>query len=250
MGEATKKTRTALYAALGLGGTSDWASDLQKYNDVPTPADGWDTFRKLAKAGDDPKVDHSRNGNWTDFDCEHKMIIDSTWYTLSNKWKTLNGDAAWADVVRIWKDVDRKRHEITFMQSLTTTLHMGEGANWHLLNSDSCIKLDFPNGANSDTSGPAAQFVWNSLAQIHFSTRTTTTLYSRPPYLASQPWMILRINLHQSLPKGMIHGSCYSLIFSPLEASGLRDLSSTPPSRSCLTSWRNQVPLTTPRTPL
>lgn len=168
MSEVTKMTRTALYAAWGLGGTSDWASDLQEYNDVPNPAKSWDEFKKRAKAGDDPKVDHSRNGNWTDFNCEHEMIVDSTWFTPSQKWKTLNGDAAWADAVRIWKDVDRKRNGISFMESLTTTFHMGEGAECGLLTSDSCIKLDCPKGADDDTSGPAAQFVWNSLVQIHF----------------------------------------------------------------------------------
>jgi GH18 family chitinase len=35
MSASTKAIRVALYAAWGLGGTSDWASDLQKYNKMP-----------------------------------------------------------------------------------------------------------------------------------------------------------------------------------------------------------------------
>ena len=38
MSESTKAVRTRLYASLGFGGTTDWATDLQKFNDVPKPA--------------------------------------------------------------------------------------------------------------------------------------------------------------------------------------------------------------------
>ncbi|THC88729.1 hypothetical protein EYZ11_011829 [Aspergillus tanneri] len=167
MSAATKKTRTALYSAWGLGGTSDWASDLQKYHDVPGPATSWGVFKQLALAGEDPKTDHTRNGNWTEMDCTHKMIVDSTWYTPSDRWKTLNADAAWADVVRIWEDTDEPRHGIKFMQSVSTTLHIGAEANCGELVSNSCVAKDCPDGANGDTSGPAAQLIWNSLVKIH-----------------------------------------------------------------------------------
>ncbi|KAJ5647453.1 hypothetical protein N7490_003825 [Penicillium lividum] len=166
MSATTKKTRTALYKAWGLGGTSDWASDLQTYNEVPKPAADWKTFKKLAVAGEDPKADHTRNGNWTEMDCTHEMIVDSTWYTPSDRWKTLNADAAWADVVRIWKDTDKARG-IKFIDSVSDTLHMGADSHCGQLTEDSCVALDCPAGANSDTSGPAAQLIWNSLVKIH-----------------------------------------------------------------------------------
>ncbi|EHA19716.1 hypothetical protein ASPNIDRAFT_138741, partial [Aspergillus niger ATCC 1015] len=43
----------------GLGGTSDWASDLQTYHDVPKPATSWANFIQLAKAGEEPKTDQT-----------------------------------------------------------------------------------------------------------------------------------------------------------------------------------------------
>jgi hypothetical protein len=167
MSAATKATRTALYAAWGLGGTSDWASDLQKYHDVPAPSESWPFHKKVILAGDNPKVDHSRNGNWTEMDCTHEMIVDSTWYTPSDRWKSLNADAAWADVVRIWTNTDEARVGVSFMKSVSTTLHIGAEGGCGDLTDDSCIKKDCPNGANGDTSGPAAQLIWNSLVKVH-----------------------------------------------------------------------------------
>ncbi|THC95866.1 hypothetical protein EYZ11_004644 [Aspergillus tanneri] len=123
MSAASKKTRTSLYAAWGLGGTSDWASDLQTYHDVPKPATSWANFIQLARAGEDPKTDHTRNGNWTDFDC-----TDS---------------------------------------SVESTTHFGGQQGCGDLTTGSCSTVECEKGADSDTSGPAAQFIWNSLAEIH-----------------------------------------------------------------------------------
>jgi hypothetical protein len=167
MSASTKRTRAALYSAWGLGGTSDWASDLQKYHDVPAPAKSWGVFKQLALAGEDPKADHTRNGNWTEMDCTHEMIVDSTYHLPSERWNTLNADAAWADVIRIWQDTDKLRRGMSFMKSVSTTLHMGAEANCGSLTDDSCVSKDCPDGANSDTSGPAAQLIWNSLVKIH-----------------------------------------------------------------------------------
>ncbi|KAJ6140241.1 hypothetical protein N7471_006727 [Penicillium samsonianum] len=167
MSATTKAVRAALYAAWGLGGTSDWAVDLQTYNEPPNPAKTWLGFFKRVVAGEDPKVDDTRNGNWTDFDCTHKMVIHPTAYLPSDQWKNLNADAAWADVVRIWTDTDQHKKGVKFIQSVSETLHMGKGSNCGQLTEDSCVALDCPAGANGDTSGPAAQLIWDSLVRIH-----------------------------------------------------------------------------------
>ncbi|KGO73174.1 Glycoside hydrolase, superfamily [Penicillium italicum] len=83
MSAATKATRAALYKAWGLGGTSDWASDLQTYNEVPKPAKSWDAFFKRVLDGEDPEVDDTRNGNWTEFNCDHEMTVHPTAYLPS-----------------------------------------------------------------------------------------------------------------------------------------------------------------------
>jgi GH18 family chitinase len=55
MSSKTKQTRSTLYSAWGLGGTTDWASDLRTYNDVPKPAKSWAEFKMKVKSGEDPK---------------------------------------------------------------------------------------------------------------------------------------------------------------------------------------------------
>ncbi|KAH6616808.1 hypothetical protein C7974DRAFT_475193 [Boeremia exigua] len=168
MSASTKKTRATLYTAWGMGGTSDWASDLQTYNDVPEPAASWAEFKQRVKAGEDPKTDHSRTGNWTDLDCTSKFIASYLDYTPSQRWKGLDTDAAWDDVLRIWKDTDSDRIGVSFMQSVSSTLHMGAQPDCEKITSATCaVAMECPDGANGKESGPAAELIWNSLATIH-----------------------------------------------------------------------------------
>jgi hypothetical protein len=63
MSANTKKTRPALYSAWGFGGITDWATDLQIYDDVLKPAESWSSFKQLVRKGQDPTSDYSHNGN-------------------------------------------------------------------------------------------------------------------------------------------------------------------------------------------
>jgi hypothetical protein len=167
MSAATKKVRTSLYAAWGLGGTTDWATDLQTYHDVPKPAYSWTNFIALASSGGDPKTDHTRNGNWTDFDCTAPAVMDFLDYTPSERWRLMGADAAWDDIVRIWKDTDSQRGGVNFSASVESTTHFGGQAGCGVMTTAGCTIVDCEKGADSDTSGPAAMFISNSLAEIH-----------------------------------------------------------------------------------
>jgi GH18 family chitinase len=174
MSSSTKKLRATLYAIWGMGGTTDWAVDLQTFHDPPVPAKDWNTFKHVIRAGGDPKTDDSRNGNWTDLDCQADAIVHKFDYTPSERWRALNADAAWNDVVRIWKNTDRPRN-LHFMESVSQTLRMGAEANCgtFVREDDNCDQpLECPAGANAvesgrKPSGPAAQLIWNSLITIH-----------------------------------------------------------------------------------
>lgn len=172
MSAATKKSRAALYTAWGMGGTTDWASDLQKYNDVPSPAKDWNSFKQAIRAGLDPKGDDGvRDGNWTKLTCDNDYTINWDDHTPEEIWKKLNADAAWDDVVRNWKDNNRDRPGFSFMDSVGLTLGMGAGGTVQcgtLGKHDNCDNTeDCPDSANGDKSGPAAQLIWNSLVWIH-----------------------------------------------------------------------------------
>jgi hypothetical protein len=169
MSSATKNVRTFLYTAWGLGGTTDWATDLQKYNPAPYPQDDWLTYKMIGLAGGNPDTDDTRTGGWTDFNCTHIVTRHPQDYTPSERWKAANADAAWLDIVRIWKVTDSKRPGGgNFMTTVTDVLDMRGQTHCELIQGCSCDAFgDCPKSADGDFSGPAAEFIYNSLVRIH-----------------------------------------------------------------------------------
>jgi hypothetical protein len=155
-----------------MGGFTDWATDLQAFNEAPPPSDNWASVINLTRSGLDPKTDHTCTGNWTskDLQCTNKYTVWKTDYTPTERWRGVYSDEAWKEVVRIWKEVDRVRKDanITFMESVSTTLHMGSQANCGNIDNCGCgAYAGSEKGADGDLSGPASEFIWNSLVAIH-----------------------------------------------------------------------------------
>jgi GH18 family chitinase len=166
MSSDTKKQRAALYSAWGMAGTTDWATDLQKYHDVPAPAKNWKAFKTTIKSGLDPKTDNTRNGNWTDLDCTNPAISDWPDYTPTERWRLPNSDAAWEDAIRIWENTDRKQHR-KFTVSLSHTFKVGAEADCGDMTSKICDSArDCSTGMDGPYSGPAGYLIWNSLVEI------------------------------------------------------------------------------------
>jgi hypothetical protein len=57
-----------------MAGTTNWATDLEKFNDAPSLNQDWSSFRLSIKGGDDPYVEGDRHGNWTDIKCNDPAI--------------------------------------------------------------------------------------------------------------------------------------------------------------------------------
>jgi GH18 family chitinase len=167
MGSTIKGLRSSLYAAWGLGGTTDWASDLQQFHPVPKPQESWNMFKQLIYAGKDPGVDHTRYGGWAPLQCTEPATVYPLAYTTSERWELLKADAAWADIVRIYKDTDSAKGAL-FMSSVAQTLQMASAECGTFGGNDTCDTFtDCPPGANGDESGPAAELIWNSLVKVH-----------------------------------------------------------------------------------
>ena len=169
MSSNTKKMRAHLYSAWGMGGTTDWSSDLQKYNDPPAPAKSWATYKQLIMTGEDPKNDHTRTGEWTKHYCTDKFVDDAIDYTPSELWKGLAADDAWKDIVRIWTETDSLREDnITFSASVANTLKLHRDPGCDRLTKDSCDStIPCDQSMDGPDSGPAAQLIWDSLVAIH-----------------------------------------------------------------------------------
>lgn len=141
MSSNTKKACATLYSAWGFGGTTDWSIDLQIFQDVPKPADSWAVFKQLIKSGRNPRAEHTRNGNRTKFYCTDPLVDDHLYYAPPEQYNGLNADAAWKDVVIIWKDKDRPRGGMRFSESVSETLNIGADANCGNLLADNCDQI-------------------------------------------------------------------------------------------------------------
>ena len=167
MSPSTKMARETVYKAFGMGGTTDWAVDLQKYNDAPEPSKSWAIFKEDINTGYDPKKDNARNGNWTDIDCTTRANREIKGMSATERWQEVGADGAWKDLIRIWNTLDIRR-EFNFSESITMTMQIDTRLDCRILMDTSCDSgVECTNAMNGDLSGPAAQFIWNSLAKIH-----------------------------------------------------------------------------------
>lgn len=167
MSPATKAERTGLYANWGLGGTSDWATDLQSFHAVPGPNKDWSSYRASVLANKDPMVDRTRNGGWTDLDCSHESVADLIQTLPEDRWETLRAKAAWEDIVRIYQETDREQR-LEFMESFTSTTGIGESTKCRSMLQGSCGVIDCPHGImEGNNTGPGAYLIYNSLSKIH-----------------------------------------------------------------------------------
>jgi GH18 family chitinase len=167
MSSNTKKTRSTLYSAWGMGGTTDWASDLQVFNDVPAPATSWDEHKFKVKTTGHVS-DDSRNGDWTKYDCTHDMIVHTIKYTAAERWKGLDADGAWKDIVRIWKAANQD--DLSFSSSLSDTLHINKMTCGDLLSSSQCEAIGTDACSKSmdgPLSGAAGALITESLVRLH-----------------------------------------------------------------------------------
>ncbi|KAI1352858.1 hypothetical protein F5Y01DRAFT_324113 [Xylaria sp. FL0043] len=166
MDEGKKASRRALYESLQMGGTTDWAIDLESYQETPPGVKDWNTFVLKVKSGTDPYIEGDRTGNWTTLSCEDRAVVDLAHLTPLERWGMLDCQTAWEDAIRVWKDIDRPEGNIVFSQSIANTFHVTENSDCDSLKAfTNCDQVAVC--AEHAGSGPAGYLVWNSLVVIH-----------------------------------------------------------------------------------
>ncbi|KAH8885958.1 glycoside hydrolase family 18 protein [Thozetella sp. PMI_491] len=140
--------RQKLYARLEMGGITNWASDLESYNDAPEISGS------------------CRNGNWTSVTCHDPSVENIKGLAQDERWNQMDGPDAWTDVINVWKQYD-KGHT-TFTMSVSNTIHGPEQANCGTLlstkNCDQTLQCVGFQGGGSDAAGYE---IWNSMVIIH-----------------------------------------------------------------------------------
>ncbi|ROW15174.1 hypothetical protein VPNG_03014 [Cytospora leucostoma] len=189
----TKSERTSTYKTLQMGGTTDWATDLEDYQNPPAGTKSWAIFVEEAQSGLDPWEEGNRTGNWTEMDCSSQRVADLHALTPQERWDMLDCVNAWQDAIDVWTQIDRPAKKLSFPESIANTYHVGENANCgSLFGEDNCDEIIECTQAVGSGTGPAGYVIWNSLVLIHeayknyynalYSAYTTSILPSFPAY--------------------------------------------------------------------
>jgi GH18 family chitinase len=163
-----KARRNQLYAGLNMGGTTDWATDLDEFHDPPRSSGSWLDFKLSIKAGKNPWQEGDRNGNWTEINCDSQAAADIRHLTPAQRWEGMDCDHAWSDIIAVWKDVDRPNSHFSFTESLSLTINGPPHADCGSLKDDNnCGQTLQCDGFQNIGSGPAGWAIWNSFVMIH-----------------------------------------------------------------------------------
>lgn len=166
MDPSTKALRTNTYKGLNMGGTSDWAVDLQDYMPDPTPQ-GWQDFKLRISLGLNPvHYKGNRTGNWTTIQCTDPAVAFYGDFTPDKRWEMLDCDHAWSDAVAVWKKIDKPSNNLSFSRSIFNTHHGPQEADCRDIstksNCDTIQKCEVDEG-----SGACSYEIINSFVTIH-----------------------------------------------------------------------------------
>lgn len=118
MDDGIRANRHQLYSGLNLGGITNWATDLERFNDPPLASGNWQDFRLNIKAGEEPYYQPGiRHGNWTELQCDSRAAADLLDLSPSERWHQLDCEDAWKDGITFWTDYGRDAH-FSFSQAL------------------------------------------------------------------------------------------------------------------------------------
>ncbi len=170
MSPEQKRGRKSFYTLFNMGGTSDWASDLEDYHDAPLEFPSWKTFTQVVKQGVDPRVVGFRTGNWTSIHCNDPCLGNLENLTPKERWDVMDCANAWKDAINVWKHIDRPRGggPQAFSQSVSRTVQgPPDGSCGSVDDVSNCEQtLPCPDFVGYGA-GAASYEIWDSLVYIH-----------------------------------------------------------------------------------
>lgn len=157
--------RQTLYKGLELGGTTNWASDLETYNDAPSGSSSWAQFRLSISTGIDPYAEGNRTGNWTSISCDDPAVENLN-LDPDVRWAEMDAPDAWTDVINVWTQYDSSK--TTFTESVSDTIHGPEDADCgSLLDGNNCQQTVTCATIEGSGTGAAGYEIWNSMVIVH-----------------------------------------------------------------------------------
>ncbi|OAA81632.1 Glycoside hydrolase [Akanthomyces lecanii RCEF 1005] len=169
-----RSRREKIYKNWGMGGSSNWATDLEDFEDPPKGFPDWSDFTVSLKSRKDPYEDvGKRTGNWTNLDCTADGATDTLHYTSDERWKNLDAANAWKDMISDWKRYRAKTSGVHtgtalfsefFANNFNHTLPIDCG---DISPSSNCRSGLTCGDFTGERTGPAAALIWNSFVQIN-----------------------------------------------------------------------------------
>lgn len=171
MDDDTKSSRSQVYQSWAMGGVTDWAVDLQQYNDPPARSNSWLQFTSKVKSGGDPADVGERTGNWSSLNCTDASVTDIRDLSPQERWAEMDASNAWSDLINVWETIDRPAGSLTFSESISDTIHGLENADCGAITGSSCASTILC--LQGEGSGPAGYEIWNSFVYINEASRSS-----------------------------------------------------------------------------
>ncbi|KAL5087858.1 hypothetical protein Trisim1_007509 [Trichoderma cf. simile WF8] len=169
MSNGIKASRASLYKGLAMGGTTDWATDLQEYNDPPYTVSNWGILISDVLLGTDPSEEGTRHGNWTKLNCSDPAVQGALFMGCSQRWSQLDCNDAWSDAIAVWNQYDYNRTNFTL--SVMNTFHGSEEIDCGRISPSNCQQTQtcaYIQGiGDNGGSGVAGYMVYNSFVIIN-----------------------------------------------------------------------------------
>lgn len=170
-----RSQRTKMYKSLGMGGTVNWATDLEEFNDAPKGVDDWMGLRLQMKSGIiEPRGAGNRHGNWTDIQCDNEYSEETAYKSPMTRWGRLDAADAWNDLIDDWKAYrkstgssgDSFSAHISYLIGGPSVPDCGDiGDQSSCRETKNCNELN--SKTRNDKTGAAAELIWNSFVKIN-----------------------------------------------------------------------------------
>ncbi|KAK9855849.1 hypothetical protein MYU51_001467 [Penicillium brevicompactum] len=173
MSPEIRASRTKMYESLGMGGTVNWATDLEEFNDAPDDFDDWHGMILQMKSGViTSRGAGSRSGNWTKIGCDNEYSRETPYWSSTTRWNQLDAAHAWSDLIADWKayrSKDSSSNGQTFSQFMVYLLGGPSNAECGSIGDQSSCRqaLSCSELTATEKWGAAAELIWNSFVKIN-----------------------------------------------------------------------------------
>lgn len=113
MSADVRASRTAQYQGLSMGGTANWAIDLENFHDAPASTSSWPDFISDVLLGIDFSGSGNEEfitGNWSTLTCDSPATSIDSGLTSPQSWAELDCADAWSDAINIYSHTDMGKH--------------------------------------------------------------------------------------------------------------------------------------------